>query len=206
VSDTSTYGTNLANEFVKELERDGGGAVLREQVSPNQTDFAALVSRIGGVAPQAIYYAGSYTAGGRLSSRLKGAGIGEQFVGGDTLYSKAYLDVAGGTDADGDIATALGMPVEDQPGYATFARLYKDAYPDQTPGAYDPYAFDSAWVVMDSVVGAGVNATRSARIAYARGHPFDNVTGQAVFDAHGDTSNETVSAYRVVDGAWVHMK
>jgi branched-chain amino acid transport system substrate-binding protein len=206
VSDTTSYGRNLAAEFAKELGRNGGGVVLREQVSPTQTDFATLVSRIGATGPQAVYYAGAYKAGAGLSRRLKSSGINEPFVGGDTLYSQAYLDAAGGTDADGDIATALGLPLEQQPGYTTFARLYKAAYPDAKPGQYDPYAFDSAWIVMDSLVGAGVNASRSARIAYTHAHPFDNVTGQAVFDANGDTSNETVSSYRVQKGAWVLMR
>ena len=206
IDDATTYGKNLAGEFAAQLVRDGGGVVLREQVSPQQTDFAALVSRIGGVAPQVIYYAGSYTAGGRLSRGLKGAGLNEPFIGGDTLYSKAYLAAAGGIAADGDLCTALGLPLEQQPGYATFIRLYRPAYPGATPGVYDPYAFDSAWIVMDSVVGAGVGAGTSARIAYIRVHPFDSVTGQAVFDAKGDTSNQTVSAYRVTKGAWIPLR
>ena len=117
-----------------------------------------------------------------------------------------YLDVAGGIDADGDVCTSLGLPVGQQPGYSTFERLYKEAYPGIVPGQYDPYAFDSAWIVMDSVVGAGVGADRAARIAYTRTHPFDNVTGQAVFDAKGDTNNQAVSAYRVTEGAWTVLK
>jgi len=206
ISDTSTYGKNLADEFAAQLARDDGGVVLREEVAPKQTDFSALVSRIGGTAPQAVYYAGSYIAAGRLSRTLKGAGLDMPFVGGDTLYSKAYLEVAGGIDANGDICTALGLPLEQQPGYTTFIRLFRTAYPDSTPGAYDPYAFDSAWIVMDSVVGAGVGASMPARIAYIRAHPFDNVTGQAVFDAKGDTSNQTVSGYRVTKGVWIPMR
>ena len=127
-------------------------------------------------------------------------------MGGDTLFSKVFLEKAGGTEADGDVCTALGLPLAQQPGYTDFFRQYRAKYPDRTPGQYDPYAFDAAWVVMDSVVGAGVGATRVQRIKYTHTHPFDNVTGQAVFNSQGDTSNQTVSAYRVEDGAWKILK
>jgi len=206
VDDSSTYGRNLADEFAGQLARDGGGVVLRAELPANTKDVSGVVARIGAAAPQATYFAGGYQLAARLSQRLKGAGINEPFIGGDTLFSQAYLEAAGGADADGDIATALGLPLGEQPGYSTFARLWKEAYPDVAPGAYDPYAFDSAWIVMDSVVGAGANADRSARIAYTRSHPFDNVTGQAVFDAKGDTSNQAVSASRIDKGAWVNIK
>lgn len=202
IDDSTQYGQGLADEFTKQFEALGGEIRARESIQSKEVDFQALVTKIGSMDPDAIYYAGGQTEGGLISKQAKESGLSVPVVGGDLIFSQEYIDVAGAVNAEGDVATMLGLPLDQQPGGLEFKAAYEAEY-DASPEAYDSYAYDSAWIFVKAVLEAG---TDRADVAVAvRGITYDGITGTTKFDENGDTSNQAISAYQVVDGAWAQI-
>lgn len=203
IDDSTPYGEGLAAEFVKRFEADGGKVVRKDKIQAKEVDFSAVVTRIKAAGAEAIYYGGAHAEGGLISKQASEQGLDVPVIGGDMIFSKDYIEIAGATNAEGDICTSLGLPLEQQPRGAEFKASYKKEY-NQDPQAYDSYAYDSAWIIMRAVLKAGTE--RGAVAKAIRSTPFDGVTGAGSFDANGDTSNKAISAYKVVKGEWQQIK
>lgn len=202
LDDSTPYGSGLAAEFVKRFAEKGGTVVLQEKVQAKDVDFSALVTRIKSAKPEAIYYGGAHTEGALLSKQAKESGLRVPVIGGDMLYSAEYISIARAENAEGDICTSLGLPLEQQPKGVEFKAAYEKRY-GESPEAYDSYAYDSAWIIIEAVLEAG--ADRAAVATAIRGLSYDGVTGTTSFDENGDTRNQVISAYRVEGGAWKQL-
>jgi branched-chain amino acid transport system substrate-binding protein len=202
IDDSTQYGQGLADEFVKAYESAGGTILAREKIQPKEVDFSALVTKIKGMSPAAVYYAGAHVEGALLSKQMTEGGLAVPLVGGDLIFSQDYIDVAGAANADGDIATSLGLPLEQQPRGKDFKASYEAEY-SVAPEAYDSYAYDQAWIFVKAVLEVGPD--RTAIIEAVRTGSFDGVTGVTEFDENGDTKNQVISAYRVEGGEWAQI-
>jgi branched-chain amino acid transport system substrate-binding protein len=152
--------------------------------------------------PDAIYYAGALNQGALLSKQSKEAGMKVPLIGGDMIYSSDYIKVAGAANAEGDIATSLGLPLAQQPKGAEFEAKYKAKY-GKSPEAYDSYSYDAAWILINSILKAG--ADRGLIEKAVRGIVYDGVTGQVSFDANGDNKQQVISEYKVTGGEWKQL-
>lgn len=203
IDDSTPYGQGLAEQFVKAFTAKGGTVVIKESVQANEVDLNALVTRTKDKKPQAIYYAGGLNQGGLLSKQSKEAGLNVPLIGGDMIYSADYVKIAGKDNAEGDIATSLGLPLEQQPKGTEFLAKYKAKF-NEDPQAYDSYAYDAAWMIMNAVVKAG--PTRAAVMDAVRSGSLDGVTGQISFDANGDNKQQIISEYKVTGGEWKQLQ
>lgn len=205
IDDSTPYGQGLAAEFVKTFTGKGGTVVIKESVGSKDQDFTALVTRIKPLDAQAIYFAGSFTQGALLTKQAKEDGLKVPVIGGDMLYSPEYVKVAGAANAEGDIATSLGLPLDKQPKGSEFKAAYAAAYDGAAPEAYDSYAYDSANIIIQAVLDSAKNGTvdRATVEKAIRGITWEGVTGTTSFDSNGDTTNQAISVYVVKNGEWV---
>jgi len=203
VDDSTPYGQGLAAQFTKAYEAKGGKIVAAEQVQSADVDFNALVSRVKSKSPQAIYWAGALNQGGLLSKQSKEAGLEVPLIGGDMIFSPDFIKIAGEANAEGDIATSLGLPLEQQPKGKEFAAAYKAKF-GEDPQAYDSYAYDAAKIIMNAVIKAGND--RAAVMAAVRAGTLDGVTGVVSFDENGDNKQQIISKYKVTDAAWKQLQ
>jgi branched-chain amino acid transport system substrate-binding protein len=214
VNDSSTYGVGLSDEFIAKFEELGGEIVLQDQTQQKQSDFTALATRIAAENPDVVYFGGTYAAdtgaGSLFSKQLKAAGVTAPVMGGDGLYADAYIELAG--DAEGDLATSPGLPPDLLPQGAQFQADYSAAFPNDSIAAFDAYAYDAAWTLVLATIQVandlGIDqvtspAGRDALVAAVAGIDFDGVTGQVAYDELGDNTNQAITLYKVVDGAWV---
>lgn len=202
IDDSTPYGEGLATEFLKEFEAAGGEVLATDKIQAKEVDFSALITKFKSVNPGAIYYGGAHTEGALISKQASEAGLDVPVIGGDMLFSADYVSIAGVDNAEGDICTSLGLPLEQQPRGVEFMEAYEARY-GQAPEAYDSYAYDSAWIIIQAALDAG--ADRTAVAEQIRTMTYDGVTGIADFDDNGDTKNAAISAYRVVDGVWEQL-
>jgi len=203
VDDSTPYGQGLAAQFTKAFEAKGGTIVAAEHVQAADVDFNALVSRVKSKDPKAIYWAGALNQGGLLSKQSKEAGLKVPLIGGDMIYSPDFIKIAGAANAEGDIATSLGLPLDQQPKGKEFAAAYKAKY-SEDPQAYDSYAYDAAKIIMNAVIQAG--ADRAAVMAAVRAGTLDGVTGTVSFDENGDNKQQVISEYKVTGGEWKQLQ
>lgn len=199
VDDSTPYGQGLADEFVRTFENLGGELLAREAIQTKEVDFSALVTRLKSLEPEAVYYAGAHTEGGLISKQMTEGDLDVPLIGGDIIFSDEFITIAGAANSEGDIATMLGLPLDQQPRGQDFRAAYEAEY-GVPPEAYDSYAYDAAAIFVQAVLDAGPD--RAEVVPTVRGIRYDGVTGVTEFDENGDTLNAVISAYRVVDGSW----
>lgn len=203
VDDSTTYGQGLSTEFVKAFKKDGGMVLSQNRVQPKDVDFSALVTKIKESNPEAIYYAGAHTEGALFGRQLREAGVDVPIIGGEMIYTPDYIKLCG-SSSEGDIATALGLPIEKQAKGPEFLKKYKKRY-NKEPEAYDTYSYDITMIIGQAVMNA--KSTRRADVEKAiRAIKYSGVTGDVSFDKKGDNAQQVISAYIVKNGAWAPLE
>jgi branched-chain amino acid transport system substrate-binding protein len=203
IDDATPYGQGLATEFKKAYTAAGGTVASEDRIQPKEVDFSALATKLKKAGPDAVYYAGAHTEGALLSKQMKEAGLDAPIMGGDMLFTPDYIKLAGAENAKGDIATSLGLPLEQQPKGAEFKTKYEAKY-GKAPEAYDSYAYDAANCIINAVINAGTE--RAAVMQAVRTGSTEGVTGAIAFDKNGDNLIQVISAYKVEGGEWKQIQ
>ena len=199
IDDRTAYGQGLADEFEKAAKALGADIVKREFTNDKATDFAAILTSIKGVAPDAIFYGGMDAQGGPMARQIQKLGLKAKLIGGDGLYSPEFLKLAGDA-AEGQYSTQAGAPKEQQPGYASFAEKLKAKYKQEIQ-MYATYSYDSAKVMVEAMKKA--NSTEPAKyLPELAKTNYDGATGHIEFDEKGDRKNAAVTVYQVKGGKW----
>ncbi|MGA5816580.1 branched-chain amino acid ABC transporter substrate-binding protein [Kitasatospora sp. NPDC094028] len=212
IDDQKTYGAGLAATFKGEFTKLGGTIAGEQHVNPDDRDFAAIVTQVKSSGADAVYYGGEYPAAGPLSLQLKDAGVTVPLMGGDGIQSGDFIKL--NPKSTGDLATAVGLPVESLPTAKQFIADYKAANYKDAYETYGGYSYDSAWAIIEAVknvvkekgkLPTGADARVAVRDAVQK-VSFDGVTGKVSFDEFGDTTNKQLTVYTVKDGKWAVEK
>lgn len=207
VHDKKAYGQGLVEAFSAEFEKLGGEIVAAETINPDDKNFSAVISSVGGGDPEALYYGGEFPQSGPLSQQMKAAGLDIPLMGGDGMYTPNYIELAG-ADADGDLSTSVGAPIDELASAKQFVDDYKAAnYPDPYE-AYGAYAYDAARSVIEALKVSLPEAetaeeARQATVEAMASVSFDGATGPVAFDEYGDNTTRILTVYKVEDGEWV---
>ncbi|KMS69063.1 branched-chain amino acid ABC transporter substrate-binding protein [Streptomyces viridochromogenes] len=207
IDDQKTYGAGLAASFKTNFTKFGGQIVGSDHINPDDRDFNAVVAKIKKTGAEALYYGGEYPAAAPLSQQLKDSGQNIPLMGGDGIYSAEFPKL--NKKANGDLATSVGKPVEQLDSAKTFIKDYEAAGYEDDYEAYGGLTYDATWAIIEAVKLAveGNNGEvpsdgRKAVLDAMAKVKFDGVTGTISFDEFGDTTNHTMTAYKVKDNAW----
>jgi branched-chain amino acid transport system substrate-binding protein len=212
VDDSTPYGTGLADEFEKNFKAGGGTSVGREKTGDKDTDFSALVTKIKAAKPDVLYYGGIYNAGALLAKQAKEGGVTGMFFSGDGIFAADFIKLAGAKNAEGDYATSVGLPLDEQPKGQEYKTKFEAAYPGEEIQAYDTYAYDAANVILSAMASVAkasgadkltTTESKQAIIAAVATTDMQGVTGAVKFDEKGDTLNKAITLYVVKGGEWV---
>ncbi|MFE6904649.1 branched-chain amino acid ABC transporter substrate-binding protein [Streptomyces sp. NPDC057717] len=211
IDDDEAYGLGLAATFEAEFTRLGGTVAGKSSISVGDRDFAALAARVANSGAEFVLCGGDYPECARISRQVKAVGGHIPVVGGDAIYVPVYMKVAG-NEAEGDIATSVGAPVEIIHSARAFVTNYKIAGFSTPPGTYGGYAYDSAWAIIEAVKGVVADSgsklpthSRAAVSAAMPGVTFSGVTGPVSFDQYGDATDKQLTVYVVRDGKWATL-
>ncbi|MFF0018912.1 branched-chain amino acid ABC transporter substrate-binding protein [Streptomyces sp. NPDC005374] len=207
IDDQKTYGAGLAASFKTNFTKLGGSIVGSDHVNPDDRDFNAVVAKIKKTGPEALYYGGEYPAAAPLSQQLKDSGLAIPLMGGDGIYSGEYPTL--NKKAEGDLATSVGKPVEQLPSAKEFIANYKAAGYKDAYEAYGGLTYDATWSIIEAVKlavegndGKVPADGRKAVLDAMSKIKFDGVTGPISFDEFGDTTNTTMTAYKIKNNKW----
>jgi branched-chain amino acid transport system substrate-binding protein len=209
VSETKSVSKGLADRFTAEFEGNGGQVVYTKTVPDGTTDFAAVAGEIAPLNPSLIFFGGEYEVAAALSKAT--AAIPAPLMGGDGIKDDAYIEAAG-ADAEGDIASSIGAPIDQLASAASYEAAYEAAGYDDPPSVFGPYAYDATNVLIDAAAKAlkGKSAVnkkaRAAVIKSVQATDTEGITGRIAFDDYGDTVTKVFTIYKVTDGAWVPVK
>ncbi|WP_374195769.1 branched-chain amino acid ABC transporter substrate-binding protein [Streptomyces sp. ISL-24] len=207
IDDQKTYGAGLAASFKTNFTKFGGQIVGSDHINPDDRDFNAVVAKIKKTGAEALYYGGEYPAAAPLSQQLKDSGQSIPLMGGDGIYSAEFPKL--NKKAEGDLATSVGKPVEQLDSAKTFIKDYEAAGYEDDYEAYGGLTYDATWAIIEAVKlavegndGKVPSDGRKAVLDAMAKVKFDGVTGTISFDEFGDTTNHTMTAYKVKNKAW----
>ena len=107
--DATAYGEGLANEVEKTLKAAGVQVVAREKATDKTTDFKAILTKMKGKAPDAVFYGGMDATGGPMIKQARELGIKSVFSFGDGACTDEMAKLAGPA-AEGLICSQAGLP------------------------------------------------------------------------------------------------
>lgn len=210
VHDKKAYGQGLVTAFTEAFTQGGGKVVAAETINPDDKDFSAVITKVKATNPKALYYGGEYPQSGPLSQQMKGAGLNVPLMGGDGMYDKAYIELAGAGSA-GDLATSVGAPAETLPSAKSFIEAYKAGGYKEDFSAYGTYAYDAGNAIINALKVSLKDAKDAASAKKATVEAlgkvsFDGASGKVSFDQYGDSQARVLTVYKVEGGTWKPAK
>ncbi|MEU8570086.1 branched-chain amino acid ABC transporter substrate-binding protein [Streptomyces pathocidini] len=211
IDDQKTYGAGLAKTFTQEFKKLGGKVVGTDKVEPEERDFNAVVSKVKSSGAEAVYYGGEYPAAGPLSQQLKDSGAKIPLMGGDGMKSDDFIKL--NKNSEGDLGTSVGEPVEVLESAKKFVKDYNaENYADPYE-TYGGYSYDAGWCIIQAVKkvvqdndGKLPEDARAQVVEAMNEVNFNGVTGTVAFDEYGDTTNKTMTVYKVQQKVWKDVK
>jgi len=196
IDDRTAYGQGLADEVEKAAKAGGTKIVAREFTKNDATDFRAILTKIKGRKPDAVFYGGMDAQAGPMAKQMRQLGIKARFMSGDGACTPEFIKLAG-ESADGFYCTQAGLPLE-QMTDKTFAARYKKRFNTEVQ-IYSPYSYDAVAVIVDAMKRAK-SVDPAAYIAELPKTSYQGVTGRIEFDDKGDVKNGAITMYETKEG------
>lgn len=200
IDDRTAYGQGLADAFTNTVRAAKAQVVKREFTNDKAVDFRNILTSIRKTQPDAIFFGGYDTQAGPMAKQMKELGIDVPLLGGETMNTAKFLQLAGAA-AEGHIASTPGAALESRPAGKAFAQRYRERY-KQDIGLYAPYFYDSVMVIATAMEKA--NTTAPAKLLPAlRNVRHAGITADVSFDNTGELQQGLLSVFRVSNGKWV---
>jgi branched-chain amino acid transport system substrate-binding protein len=215
IADEKPVSLGLANDIRDAVLAMGGDIVSFEIVPEGDTNYTAYAQRAATFDPDLLFFGGEYDHAALLKEAALAADLTAPLMGGDGIQADEYI-TALGADAEGDLASSVGTPVELEPGGEAFLAAYDQHGFDEPPSTFGPYAYDAAKILLSAAAhpvleGDGVNGSARAAIIdnvqrITSSQLDGTVTGEIGFDEFGDTIHPVLTLYRVEDGSWTPLQ
>jgi branched-chain amino acid transport system substrate-binding protein len=195
VDDSTAYGEGLANQVEKTLTAAGIKVLPREKGSKDSRDWKAVLTKIKGKKPDAVFYGGMDATGGPLLKQGRELGIKVVFAFGDGACTNTMKDLAGDA-AEGLVCSQAGIPV--QAANRKFLDAYKTRF-NAEPIQYSPFTYDSA----NLLIAAMQKANSTDPIKYLptlNAISYDGATGHIAFDEKGDRKDAEMTIFIMKSG------
>ncbi len=192
--DATAYGEGLANEVEKTLKADGVQVVAREKTNDKATDFKAILTKMKGKNPDAIFYGGMDATGGPMIKQARELGIKATFAFGDGACTSEMTKL-GGAAAEGMYCSQAGIPT--QMASHEFQKAFTAKYGEVKQ--YAPFFYDAAKILIAAMQHA--DSTDPAKYLPEIGKiKFDGATGHIEFDEKGDRKDAEMTIFQLKNG------
>ena len=190
--DATAYGEGLANEVEKTLKAAGVDVVAREKTNDKATDFKAILTKIKGRNPDAVFYGGMDATGGPMLKQARELGIKATFAYGDGACTSEMNKLAGDKAADGMICSQAGIPT--QMSSKAFVDAFTAKYGEIKQ--YAPYYYDSANLLIAAMQKAD-SPDPAKYLSELHKISYDGATGHIEFDDKGDRKDAEITIFQM---------
>lgn len=195
IDDATAYGEGLGNEVEKTLTAAGIKVLPREKGSKDSRDWKAVLTKVKGKKPDAIFYGGMDATAGPLLKQGRELGIKVVFAFGDGACTNTMKDLAGDA-AEGLVCSQAGIPV--QAASAKFLTDYKARF-NAEPIQYSPFTYDSTQLLIAAMQKAD-SADPAKFLPELAKISYDGATGRIEFDDKGDRKNAEMTIFMMKSG------
>ncbi|MDD5176638.1 MAG: branched-chain amino acid ABC transporter substrate-binding protein [Sterolibacterium sp.] len=195
IDDATAYGEGLANEVENTLKAAGVKILPREKGTDKTADWKAVLTKIKGKKPDAVFYGGMDATGGPLLKQARELGIKAPFSFGDGACTDKMAELAGAA-ADGLLCSQAGIPV--QAANRKFLDSYKAKFKID-PILYSPFTYDATNLLIEAIKKAGSSEPAKYLPELAKSS-YDGATGHIEFDDKGDRKDAEMTIFTMMDG------
>jgi branched-chain amino acid transport system substrate-binding protein len=195
IDDATSYGEGLADQVEKTLAAAGVKVLPREKGTDKTTDWKAVLTKVKGGSPDAIFYGGMDATGGPLLRQGRELGIKAVFSFGDGSCTENMKQLAGEA-ADGLLCSQAGIPPQ------AASKKFLDAYKKRfgvDPILYSPFTYDATNLLIAAMKKAD-SADPAKYLPELRKIDFTGATGKIVFDAKGDRKDAEITIFTMKAG------
>jgi branched-chain amino acid transport system substrate-binding protein len=186
--DNSTYAKGLADEVKPQLEKKGIKIVFFDALTPKQSDYTAVLTKMKSANPDLVFFTGYYSEAGLLLKQAKQMNWKVPFMGGDATYNTDLVKLAGK-----EAVTGFSFVMPPLPAYLpsqqakAFLAAFKKKYGNEPTSPYSILAGDAFRAVVAAI--AATKSTEPDKIAKYLNTQYkdkDALTGSISFNAKGD--------------------
>jgi branched-chain amino acid transport system substrate-binding protein len=183
IDDKQTYTAGLTANMIKfAKENDKVKIVAHEHITPGDSDFTAVLTKLKRINPDVIYMGVYQPEGSKMIQQVRKLGLKSTFISEDAVYHPKFLEI-GGPSAEGVYLTFARAP--ETPERAEFIKTYKEMWKADAVGSYAYYAYDAAMTALAAVEKAGTTKADTLQKTL-RDNTWPGITGDIKFDEHGD--------------------
>jgi branched-chain amino acid transport system substrate-binding protein len=203
VSDVSSYGAGNFEAFINELTARGITPIGREQVQEDTTDLSAVVQKIKTSGAKAVYCGSTVGIGSQLKRQLHEAGVTDVlFCGISGMKTEDFLKI-GGAAAEGALVVSPGIILDETEAGRKFIEEYNAQGFSEPIGAYTPYAYEAALILLNALSASGNNPTAEIMVDAILDSETTGIMGNTTFNEIGQTTNVAAYLNVIQDGAWI---
>jgi branched-chain amino acid transport system substrate-binding protein len=195
IDDATAYGEGIANEVEKTLKAANVQVLPREKGTDKTTDWKAVLTKLRGRNPDAIFYGGMDATGGPLLKQGRELGIKAVFTFGDGACTDKMNELAGPA-AEGMLCSQAGIPP--QAASKKFLDAYKQKF-NADPILYAPFTYDAINLLIEAMKKAN-STDPKAYLAELQKISFSGSTGPINFDEKGDRKDAEVTVFTMKGG------
>jgi len=195
IDDASAYGEGLANEVEKTLKAAGVKVLPREKGTTETRDWKAILTKLRGKKPDAIFYGGMDSAAGPLVKQGRELGMDVVYVFGDGACTDKMAELAGPA-AEGMLCSQPGIPAK--AASQDFISAYKARF-NVDPIIYAPFTYDGVNLLIAAMQQAdSVDPAKYLPELHKISHT--GASGRIEFDEKGDRKDAEMTIFTLKSG------
>jgi branched-chain amino acid transport system substrate-binding protein len=195
IDDATAYGEGIANEVEKALKAAKINVLPREKGTDKTTDWKAILTKLRGRNPDAVFYGGMDATGGPLLKQGRELGIKAVFSFGDGACTDKMKELAGDA-SEGLLCSQAGIPP--QAASKEFLEAYKKKF-NADPILYSPFTYDAANLMIQAMQKA--NSTDPKKyLPELQKLSFTGASGPITFDEKGDRKDAEITIFSMKGG------
>jgi len=200
--DKTTYGQGLADETVKALDKAEVKPVYYGGITQGEKDYRPVLTAVRQKNPEVLFYGGIYPEAILLTKQMRELGMKANFISGDGVWTKEYIDIAG-KDAEGAFITFTPDQAKINEAQGIIKK-HKEQFGIEV-GAYTIYTYVAASILINAI--AATKSTDGPKLAeHIRKAKWNTALGPIQFDRKGDVLVSPYVVWEVKNGKFVEVK
>ena len=195
IDDATAYGEGIANEVEKTLKGAKIQVLPREKGTDKTTDWKAVLTKLRGRNPDAVFYGGMDATGGPLLKQGRELGMKAVFSFGDGACTDKMKELAGEA-AEGLLCSQAGIPP--QAASKKFLEAFKKKFGNE-PIIYAPFTYDATNLLIEAMKKAN-SADPKVYLPELQKISFSGATGPIAFDDKGDRKDAEITIFTMKGG------
>ena len=195
IDDATAYGEGIANEVEKTLKAANIKVLPREKGTDKTTDWKAVLTKLRGRNPDAVFYGGMDATGGPLLKQGRELGMKAVFSFGDGACTDKMQELAGGA-AEGLLCSQAGIPPQ------AASKKFLDAFKQRfkaDPILYAPVTYDGVNLLIDAMKKAG-SSDPKVYLPELQKINYTGASGNIQFDEKGDRKDAEMTIFTMKGG------